>query len=1569
MNSLSTPAEQTREQTVNPYVGPRTFTEREGRFFFGREREARDLTARIVSERLLLFYAQSGAGKSSLINTRIIPKLRDEERFQVLPVGRVSGAPPASAGALDNIYAYNLMASLDQGDDQPGRLSNVTLSDFLARLSRETMTDADGQRSWRWLYKPELAIEQPPATAADGKARFVLIIDQFEEIITCHPARWHEREDFFRQLNQALLDDPNLWVVLTLREDYVAALDPYAELTFNRLRARVYMQRMDNAAALDAIRKPAELAGRVFAQGVAEQLVDNLRQVRVPGQQSTVAGQYVEPVQLQVVCYQLWQNIQHRPPGLITASDLLDAGDVDRALTQFYEESLAAVLADPTAAEVSERQLRTWFDSELITEAGTRGLVHQDVDRTGGLPNGVVAALQRRFLVRAEARGGDAWIELVHDRLVEPVRASNAAWFPMHLSALQRQAALWEEQGRSDGLLLRGEALVEAERWATVHDSELEPRERDFLVACRKAREQEERERRQSRWIRGLAIAALFLMVVSIGVALLALIQKQEADYQTRVARAEQLSSSALAILESESQQDPSLALMLARDAISVSLSADESPTSNAESALQRVIDQVSPWIATLPQDRHEGAIHGVDFSPDGHTIATSGADETIRLWDIATGNQVQILQGHQNAVWSIRFSPDGRYLVSAGLDGTARVWDLRTGQERAVLPHDDIVWWASFSPDGRFVVTASDDGSARIWNSTSGKLLRELRGHESRVMTANFSPDGEQIVTASGDGTTKLWNAADGGLIRTFSGHGAGVFSAEFDRTGERIITASADGTARIWATDTGEELSPRFSSEYDWMRYAAFDPAGNIVVTAGEEGELKVWDALTGAKVRSLIGHNGLVNAFAIDHSGEYIASVGDDQSLRLWEIRSGKPVYFQEKHLGSVLQIEYSPDGAMIASGGEDGNIILWNADDRKMLHRLAGHINLLTSLSFSPDGRTILSSSRDHTARLWSTATGEILHILKGHDNVVSSARFSSDGRHVVTASWDHTARVWDTMTGELLAELLGHDDYVSFADFDPTGKLVVTTSRDGTGRIWDWQADRIVRILSGGHDNAIRKGVFSPNGEMVATAGEDGRFCLWSQNPSELPICQEGHQGPLTDILFSPDGHRIATGSTDNTARVWNVEGKPIAQYILDHGNTVQRVSFLNDATLVTASHDKTVRFFDMSTGKPLLVLRGHDGPVVDFSYSPDGEMIASASTDGTIRLWQTRSVGQAREFRGHDGPILSVAYHPEAAMAVSGGSDNTAKIWDTEKGTVLRTFDRHLAPVTVVTFSPDGQLVLSADEAGAVLMWRADTGEIVHKLDGHEGAVYSAVFSPHGETLVTTGDNGDVILWDPATGREIERLPGYKGKVLASAFSPDGHTLATAGDDSTVRLWDIESRTPRTQLEGFPGPVNSVVFSPNGKLLATASHDEFLACSELDESESKPTLPSANLVQLWDIETGKQLPFSAGHTRQITGLAFSADGNHLISSSCDGTMLVRNVSNGTLESSVQNTELSPIRAFAISPVELTILTGGDDKVLRTWQSLDNLLEQADSLIQRQPKRYRAEERLRYNFPS
>ena len=145
----------------NPYVGPRTFTRDEADRFFGREREARDLRSLVLSERLVLFYAQSGAGKSSLINTRLVPQLAEEEDFFVLPIGRVGGELPQGIEEVENIFLFNLLTALDQSHQAPERFTNMALTDFMSNL-----TTTDGEH---YYYSEENGESEPRARAPGGR--------------------------------------------------------------------------------------------------------------------------------------------------------------------------------------------------------------------------------------------------------------------------------------------------------------------------------------------------------------------------------------------------------------------------------------------------------------------------------------------------------------------------------------------------------------------------------------------------------------------------------------------------------------------------------------------------------------------------------------------------------------------------------------------------------------------------------------------------------------------------------------------------------------------------------------------------------------------------------------------------------------------------------------------------------------------------------------------------------------------------------------------------------------------------------------------------------------------------------------------------------------------------------------------------------------------------------------------------------------------------------------------------------------------------------------------------------
>jgi WD40 repeat protein len=214
----------------------------------------------------------------------------------------------------------------------------------------------------------------------------------------------------------------------------------------------------------------------------------------------------------------------------------------------------------------------------------------------------------------------------------------------------------------------------------------------------------------------------------------------------------------------------------------------------------------------TVVLREHQVDLYPVAFSPDGTRIVTASSDKTARVWDITTGLEIAVFRGHESGVTSASFSSDGKYVVTGsgqpaifgGLaqgENTARVWEAATGKEIEVLRgHSLGVAYAAFSPDGKRIVTASYDKTARIWDASTGEEIEVLRGHQDSVNSAAFSPDGKSIVTTSYDRTARIWDAATGKGIAVLRGHEGWVFSAAFSPNADRIVTASSDKTARIW-------------------------------------------------------------------------------------------------------------------------------------------------------------------------------------------------------------------------------------------------------------------------------------------------------------------------------------------------------------------------------------------------------------------------------------------------------------------------------------------------------------------------------------------------------------------------------------------------------------------------------------------------------------------------------------------------------------------------------------------------------------------------------------------------
>lgn len=1112
-------------ESRNPFVGPYSFEEKDAPLFFGRDREAQHLTAMIVSERVVLFYAPSGAGKTSLVNARLVPELK-RKGFHVFPPVRVGGELPPGA-APRNVYVYNALESLD-GSHPP----DESLDGFLR-------TD--------------------PAGKSEGSPPRVLILDQFEEILTTHPERWIEREGFFVQLRQALQDDPSLSVMLVLREDHLAGLDRYAPLLGGHLRARFRLERLRREQAIAAIRKPAEAAGRPFEPEVAEQLAEELSRERRAGQEATYLGDLVEPVQLQVVCFQLWENLRRRPGGTITSQDRKDFGDVDRALESFYE---AAVARAAREAEMPADRIRHWCGTTLITPTRIRAQVSREPEFTGGLPNDAVEALVKTHLIRPEEARGGIWYELAHDRLIDPILSSNAKATPEERRQLTADAERWKRAGREPSFLYRGSQLEQALKLEREQGpvSELE---REFLHASQVM------ETKSARRMR-LLVATLVPLLLA--VAFFAF----RARGGSQISASRELASAAI----NKIQEDPELSLLLALEAV------ERSSTAEAERALHEVL--YLPVVGTsvqvpIPFDS-AGALA---FSPDGTRFATVGSDGRVQVWENASGKRILSL-GDASSIWSnLAFSPRGDMLAAGDIDGSVLLFDCKSGEPLRTLDAGAAVNGLAFSPDGVRLAIATDDVIAAVWNVASGKQALNLAGHTDLIWDVAFSEDGRYLATAGQDGTVLVWDARTGKEVQRLADGDKAVTGVDFGPD-EQIATAHQDNLARIWDLRTGTHKL--LFGHRDWVWDVAFSRNGQYLATASFDGTVKLWNASSAQEVSTLLPEGNQVVRVVFDPRTEYLTSTsrstGGERKgwAKLWK------AFFNDiptlsTSSTAISGIAFSPDGKYLVIADREGKVFLWEVAGHRLDKLIDG--NPIQSLAFN--GHLLVASSLDGEVHLFELAGRREIGTLRGPGQAVA---LSPGGQRLATAGEDGMLRIWELASRRPVL-VRRHGGPLLAIAFSPDSRWIATGGEDATVKIWDAMTGRNVQTLSGSRSTVLAV-AFSPDGERLATASQDGTARIWNVESGEtvLPPLWE-HTADVTDVAFSPNGQRLATVSLDRTAKIWDAGSGRVLFTLRKHTDRLSHLAFSPDGKqLAIAGEDGMVRIEPMDIDSMIRLARG-----------------------------------------------------------------------------------------------------------------------------------------------------------------------------------------------------------------------------------------------------------------------------------------------------------------------------------------------------------------------------------------
>ena len=594
--------------------------------------------------------------------------------------------------------------------------------------------------------------------------------------------------------------------------------------------------------------------------------------------------------------------------------------------------------------------------------------------------------------------------------------------------------------------------------------------------------------------------------------------------------------------------------------------------------------------LAALGALREERTIlgHGVEvtgsaFLAEGRRIVTAALDFTVRVWDVATGQEMFRLSDLRGGATGVAVHPDGTQFACASWDGTARVWKSADGRPVHVFRHGaQPVNDLAFAPAGdTFLATAGHEGTVKLWHD-SRDPPRVLKGHRGPVVDLEYSPNGEFLASAGVDGTARIWAVTNAAQLAELNGHTAAIRAVAFHANGELVATASADGTARIW-TVQGEPIAT-LSGHERAVSCVVFSTSGELCVTSCEGGEARVWQATSGAPIAHFKEHTGPILTLSFQPGTDVVLTTSEDRTARIWEARSGLQLDVLRGHEGSVSAAGWSKDGKQVVTGSKDDTARIWRpqliSPERPRWPRWArfspdyayvalptpaGRVELREATTgrlkrqygspgaptrkvfFDADGERLAATNSKGEAQIWDALSGELLTTLRGHRAVIGDLTFTNDGRRVVTGSDDGTARVWDASTGATLQILTGHAPPVSAIAFDGQRNVVATVSAiDMTATLWNPETgEKLTRLR---HPTGwLYFASLEPRGDLLLTASKMNVLFAWRIGTDKPPIELFGFESDLTRVVFKAgeaptvDERLLTTLHVDGTAHLWRLQ--------------------------------------------------------------------------------------------------------------------------------------------------------------------------------------------------------------------------------------------------------------------------------------------------------------------------------------------------------------------------------------------------------------------------------------------
>ncbi len=910
-----------------------------------------------------------------------------------------------------------------------------------------------------------------------------------------------------------------------------------------------------------------------------------------------------------------------------------------------------------------------------------------------------------------------------------------------------------------------------------------------------------------------------------------------------------------------------------------------------------------------LKLEGHSGAVNGVEFLPGG-LVATVSADQTVRLWDAATGKEVRRYEGHQGQILSLAVAPDGLGLVTGAQDNQIKLWDIPQAKSlRSFGGHEGGAARFVLSPDGQLVASVGADKTLRLWQTASGETAGVRTDKQVPKTAVAFRLDNQEFADGDAEGRITLWIPFEDAPQGTLGAHDGAVRGLAYHPNNQQLYSAGQDGTAKLWQLP----LTPPRSVTGHTAPVTALviAPNNQHILTGGVDKTLRLFDIQNRQLIRAFPVMPSALTSVAASPNSVLVAAADDAGRIQLWNYNDGGPQPLLQGHVGAVRSIAFHPDSQRIASAGDDGTVRIWTIQPLAP-QSLAGHQGPIRAVASPPGGQQIATVSSDKSVQFWNP-NGQSSRRYDGHQAEVQAVTYRADGGLVATGDAGGSVHV-QSQDGGLQGILGASAGPITALAFHPTQQQLYTAGSEGT--IKQWQLPLSPARQLGGHPEAVRAVAVTADGRFGLSCSNDTPVRLWDAATGNHIRNLDGLQGPVNALALSPDGNAVVGVNEAGGLKVWNLgDGGDLGQW-LGHGGPAIGLAFhpSGNSIAVTGS-DGFVRICALPkkpTEQP-----GEKSACQTAVVSRDGKLLALGGTkDGkpAVFLREATSGKILATLMGHESAITAVAFNREHTRLATGGADNTVRVWNISDAPFpqVALLKEHPTAITSVALSDDGGTVFSvAGGENLIRQWSTAEQKETKQITGHGGAVIA--LAVHGELLASGSADGTLRTWKVADGTPVTTI-SHGTPVSAIAFSPEGATLASGGEDKTVKLWTAATGAATRSFPPLEGRVGGIAFSPDNRRLAATdggnTRSWLVDGTPLDRLQTGNILPRGiaygedSLTLVTPVPDGVVKAWPAAvlqtvsHPGGITAAAFTADGTSLVTGGVDKMVRVATVADG-----------------------------------------------------------------------